>query len=318
MSTRVAVLGATGRMGRTVVRALAERAELRLVGALASSTSRLVGRDAGENAGVAALGVPIQSGRDAVLERADVAIDFSLPVAVGANVAACVEKRCPIVIGTTGLSEEAMNGLRAASSTLPLLYSPNMSIGVNLMFRIAELAAGILGDDYDAEILDIHHRNKIDAPSGTALRLGDAVARARGVDFRTHAVLTRQGAAGPREKGQIGFAVQRGGDNPGEHKLTFAGPGETLAVAHAASDRLCFARGALRAAQWLTTRPPGFYSMTDVFGLWPGPAPLFHHRCQRFSAAWSSGFEIHPTRRRDGARALAPGRIGVDRVGQRP
>jgi len=267
MSTRVAVLGATGRMGRTVVRALAERADLRLVGALASPTSSMVGRDAGENAGAPSLGVAIQSDRNAVLERADVAIDFSLPAAVAANVAACVERRCPMVVGTTGLSDEAMNGLRAASRTIPLLYSPNMSIGVNLMFRIAELAAGILGDDYDAEILDIHHRNKIDAPSGTALRLGEAVARARGVDFRSHAVLARQGAAGPRDKGQIGFSAQRGGDNPGEHSLTFAGPGETLTVSHAAGDRLCFARGALRAAQWLTTRPPGLYSMTDVFGL---------------------------------------------------
>lgn len=263
----VAVLGATGRMGRALIRALAERDDMRLCGALASPGSRSVGRDAAENAGLGSNGVLISAERRSVLEHADVAIDFSLPVAVAANVAACVKAHCAIVVGTTGLSPEARERLRKASATIPLLYSPNMSVGVNLMFRLAEIAAGALGEDYDVEILDLHHRNKVDAPSGTALRLGEAIAHARGVDFKKVAVTARQGATGPRARGQIGFAALRAGEHVGEHTVMFSGPGETLSVKHAASDRLAFARGALRAARWLHAQPPGMYAMNDVFGL---------------------------------------------------
>jgi 4-hydroxy-tetrahydrodipicolinate reductase len=266
-STRtLAVLGATGRMGRAVIRALAERSDLKLGGALASPGSRSVGRDAGEDAGLAPIGVAISADRGAVLDRADIAIDFSLPVAVAANVSACVERHCPVVVGSTGLNHETLERLRMASAAIPLLHSPNMSAGVNLMFRLAEVAAAALGDDYDVEILDLHHRNKIDAPSGTALRLGETVARTRRVDFKAVAVTAREGAVGPRTTGQIGFAVLRAGDHAGEHTLMFSGPGETLSITHSASDRLCFARGALRAARWLVDRPPGLYSMNDVFG----------------------------------------------------
>jgi 4-hydroxy-tetrahydrodipicolinate reductase len=253
-------------MGRAVIRAIAESEDLELCGALASLGSPSIGRDAGENAGLDPLGVQISAERRAALGRADLAIDFSLPVAVAANIAACVERRCPVVVGTTGLSHEALETLRSASAAIAVLHSPNMSVGVNLMFRLAEIIGGALGDDYDVEILDLHHRNKVDAPSGTALRIGETVARARGVDFRKVAVMGRQGATGPRERGQIGFAALRAGEHVGRHTLMFSGPGESLSVTHEASDRMSFARGALRAARWLRERPPGLYSMKDVFG----------------------------------------------------
>jgi 4-hydroxy-tetrahydrodipicolinate reductase len=262
MST-VAILGVTGRMGRALLHALGEQRELRLAGALASPASASLGQDVGELAGGRRLGVTVTSSVGEALAGAEVAIDFTVHAAVGDHVAACVKNKRALVIGTTGLPEAALAQLRAAAQGIPVLMSPNMSVGVNLLCRLAQIAARTLGEEFDAEIVEMHHRHKLDAPSGTALRIGESVAAARGTTLAQAAVSDRQGA---RRRGQIGFASLRGGDVVGEHTLLLAGNGESLALTHRATDRLTFARGALRAAQWLLRQPPGLYGMDDVIG----------------------------------------------------
>lgn len=253
-------------MGRALVHAMAESRELRLTGALASPASASLGRDVGELANGRAMGVGVTSSVDEALAQAEVAIDFTVHAAVGEHVAACVRHKRALVIGTTGLPEAAHQQLRTAAATIPVLMSPNMSIGVNLLCRLAELAAQTLGEEFDAEIVEMHHRHKLDAPSGTALRIGESVAKARGTTLKDAAVYERHSQHAARRRGQIGFASLRGGDNVGEHTLVLAGNGESLSLTHRATDRLTFARGALRAAQWLPRQPPGLYAMEDVIG----------------------------------------------------
>lgn len=263
----VAIFGVTGRMGRCLVRALRESADLVLTGALASAGSSTLGRDAGDVTEAGPIGVPITADRARALEGADVVVDFTLPSATIANLEAAAARGVPAVIGTTGLDAAQIEAVQAVSRRLPVLLAPNMSLGVNLMFSLVARAAAALGDAYDIEILEAHHRNKVDAPSGTALRIGEIAAGARGVTLADVGIRSRAGNTGPRPRGGIGFAVLRGGDIVGEHRILFAAAGETLEIGHRATDRMTFAHGALTAARWIVGRPPGLYGMADVLGL---------------------------------------------------
>jgi 4-hydroxy-tetrahydrodipicolinate reductase len=263
----VAILGVTGRMGRSLVRALRDSQDLELSGALASARSTALGRDAGDLAETGPVGVEVVADHEPALAGARVAIDFTLPDALGENLAACRRLGIPLVIGTTGLDDAAQGSIRVASHELPVLVAPNMSLGMNLLFSLVGKAAAALPPGYDIEIVEAHHRNKLDAPSGTALRLGEVAAGARGTTLHDSAVYARVGNTGARAEGAIGFAVVRGGDIVGDHRVYFAAPGEQVELAHRASDRMTFAYGALAAARWLVGRPPGLYGMADVLGL---------------------------------------------------
>ncbi|HSW32153.1 MAG TPA: 4-hydroxy-tetrahydrodipicolinate reductase [Steroidobacteraceae bacterium] len=263
----VAMFGASGRMGRTIVPLVAESSDLRLSGALVAAADPSIGHDAGVVAGVAPLAISITSDPERALDGAQVVIDFTLPAATPDHARRCLAHSVPMVIGTTGHDDLALGELRKVAERLPIVMAPNMSLGVNLLFKLAELAARALDAGYDAEIVEAHHRHKVDAPSGTALGLGRAVAQGRGTSLDAAAVYARQGATGPRPTGAIGFSVVRGGDIVGDHRVIFAGPGEQIELAHHAQDRSGFARGALVAARWVVGRPPGLYSMLDVLGL---------------------------------------------------
>jgi 4-hydroxy-tetrahydrodipicolinate reductase len=260
----VAILGATGRMGRALLAAIDEQQAVTLVGASASAGSRWLGHDVGVATGASERGVTVTADPSAAIQRAAVAIDFTLPGATAANLAACTARGCALVIGTTGHDDQARDQISRAATRIPILVAPNMSIGVNLLLQFVETAARQLDSDYDIEVFEAHHRNKKDAPSGTALALGAAAAAGRGVTLADVAARARHGATGVRRRGEIGFSVFRGGDIVGDHTVTFAGTGERIELTHRASDRLAFARGAVKAAQWLVGRPPALYSMRDV------------------------------------------------------
>jgi 4-hydroxy-tetrahydrodipicolinate reductase len=262
---RTVLIGATGRMGSQILRALPLFPALRLTGAVASSGSAAIGVDAGESAGAASVGVRIAPALAPLLHEADLAIDFSSANAAAANLAACVAARVPFLLGATGLPPELLGSLTKAAAAIPLLVAPNTSLAVNLLLELVAQAARALPRSYDIEILETHHRGKRDAPSGTALALGEAAAAARGASLEQVAVYARYGSTGLRAAGQIGFAVRRGGDVVGEHEVLFLGEGEQLSLQHAATDRAVFARGALQAGQWLATQPPGRYEMKDIF-----------------------------------------------------
>jgi 4-hydroxy-tetrahydrodipicolinate reductase len=264
---KIAVLGAAGRMGRAILRCIAETQDLQLVGAITEPHDALLGRDAGEPAGLPAFGVPLTDDHHQALHGAQVAIDFTLPAATEANVRACVENGTALVIGTTGLEERQLAALQQASNEIPIVYSRNMSVGVNVFMELVGRAAQALGDDYDVEILEAHHRHKVDAPSGTALEIGERIAAARGRKLSDLAVYARHGRTGPRVPGTIGFAVLRGGNIVGEHSVRFISGEEQVEFVHEAQDRATFARGAVRAARWAAGRAPGLYSMADVLGL---------------------------------------------------
>jgi 4-hydroxy-tetrahydrodipicolinate reductase len=263
----VAMLGATGRMGRTLVPLIAADPGLRLSGALAAADDPHLGQDAGVVAGVAHSGIGLTADAGQALAGAQVAVDFTLPAASVAHARACAGRGVALVIGTTGHDAADREEIARIATRLPVVMAPNMSVGVNLLLRLAELAARALDEDYDVEIFEAHHRHKVDAPSGTALGLGEAAARGRGTSLAEVAEYARHGATGPRRRGSIGFSVMRGGDIVGDHRVTFAGPGERIELAHVAHDRSGFARGALVAARWVHARPPGLYSMIDVLGL---------------------------------------------------
>jgi len=263
----VAMLGASGRMGRTIVPLIVASTDLRLSGALAAVGDAHVGIDAGVVSGTAPVAVSITSDAGRALEGAQVAIDFTLPAASLVHAQLCLARGIPLVIGTTGHDDAARAEIARAAGSIPVVMAPNMSLGVNLLFKLAELGARALGTDYDVEIFEAHHRHKVDAPSGTALGLGRAVASGRGTTLEEAAEYARHGATGPRRRGAIGFSVMRGGDIVGDHRVFFAGPGEQVELAHHAQDRSGFARGALVAARWVVGRPAGLYSMMDVLGL---------------------------------------------------
>lgn len=266
-SLQIAVFGVSGRMGRALLTAIDEAPGSVLAGATASATSRWLGKDASEAAGGAVRNVRIEADPAVALRDAQVAIDFTLPEATSMNVAACLAAKCPLVIGTTGHTEQVRAQIAAAAEQIPIVMAPNMSLGVNLLLKLVELTAAKLDADYDIEVFEAHHRHKKDAPSGTALALGAAAARGREVELSEVAEHSRHGNTGARERGSIGFSVFRGGDVVGDHTVTFAGIGERIELTHRASDRLAFARGAVRAARWLSNQAPGLYSMQDVLGL---------------------------------------------------
>jgi 4-hydroxy-tetrahydrodipicolinate reductase len=245
-------------MGVNILRQLPRFPALRLCGALASERSSALGEDASVHAGAASVGVRLSAVLPPLLREADLAIDFSSPRSAAANLAACVAARVPLLLGTTGLPRELQAPLAAAADSIALLVAPNTSPGLNLLLELVRTAAASLPRSYDIEILEAHHRDKADAPSGTALALGEAAALGRGV------ALDERGA-GVRTAGQIGFASVRGGDIVGEHQVMFLGDGERLVLQHGVSDRSVFARGALMAGQWLAGKGPGRYAMRDVF-----------------------------------------------------
>ena len=262
----IAVFGITGRMGQSLVRALREPAQaLRLSGALASASSARLGLDAaGEGAPT---GVSITADPEAAVAHASVALDFSTPERLGAHAAVCAARRVPLLVGATGFDAPTRTLLESAASRIPVLIAPNTSVGVGVLRQLAGLAAAALGEGVDAEISEVHHRMKRDSPSGTALSLGEAVAEARGTTLARVAVYDRHGGSDPREPGSIGFSSIRAGDIVGEHTVTFAWAGERVELTHRATDRMVFARGALRAAHWLIGRPAGLYGMRHVLGL---------------------------------------------------
>jgi len=264
MQNRIALVGVTGRMGRALVQAVKEDQPAQLSAAFVRSGSSLVGSDAGEVTGAGRLGVALSDQFDA--NQFDVLIDFTRPEATLAYMDACVLAGKPMVIGTTGFSAPELDAMKEAARHIPIVFAPNFSVGVNLLLGLVAQAASVL-HDYDIEIIEAHHRYKVDAPSGTALRLGQAAADALGRDLATCAVYGREGITGEREREQIGFATVRGGDVVGDHTVLFAGLGERVELTHKASSRLTFAQGAVRAAHWLQGRAAGLYDMQDVLGL---------------------------------------------------
>ena len=265
--TRLAITGAAGRMGRALIESALETSGVSIGAAIELPAVPAVGRDAGELIGRERLGVTIVSSLAEVLEHFDVLVDFTAPLATLANVQACRVAGKRMVIGTTGLSVDQTAAVRDAARDIAIVQAPNMSIGVNLCFKLTELAAQILGADSDIEIIEAHHSQKKDAPSGTALRLGEIVAGVLGGDLRDRAVYARDGQSGARKPGSIGFSSIRAGDIIGDHTVLFAAPGERVEIAHCATSRENFAAGALRAAQWLMGRERGLYDMQDVLGL---------------------------------------------------
>lgn len=266
MSMRVAISGVSGRMGRALLEAVDAETDCVLGAAIDRPGGALVGQDAGAAWG-AASGVRVTDEPAAALAGVHALIDFTRPEATFGYLDACVAVGVPLVIGTTGFDQAGKARIAAAAERIPVVFAPNMSVGVNLLMKLAEVAARVLQDGYDIEIIEAHHRHKVDAPSGTALGLGQAVARAIGRDLASCAVYGREGVTGERDPGTIGFATVRGGDIVGDHTLLFAGIGERVELTHKASSRATFARGALRAARWLQGRAPGLYDMRDVLDL---------------------------------------------------
>jgi 4-hydroxy-tetrahydrodipicolinate reductase len=267
---KVGVLGCAGRMGRTVLAEVLASDGLRLMGGVESGGHPALGQDLGLLAGGEPMGVAAVDDDRMVIREADVVIEFSTPEATLAHAALAAAHGTGHVIGTTGLSSEQTARLREAASDTAILLAPNTSQGVNLLLGLAERVARALDPEaFDIEIVEIHHRHKVDAPSGTALALGEAVARGRDVRLAEAAVRGRDGLTGPRKAGTIGFAALRGGDAVGDHTVIFAGAGERLELTHRASDRRIYARGAVRAAGWLHGKPPGLYGMADVLGIGP-------------------------------------------------
>jgi 4-hydroxy-tetrahydrodipicolinate reductase len=253
-------------MGKTLIETVANAEGCELGAAIERPDSSLIGADAGELAGLGKNGVSVVGDIKAVIDDFDVLIDFTAPAATVSNAAVCSQAGKQIVIGTTGCSEEEKAEIQAASNQTAVCMATNYSTGVNLCFKLAKEAAQILGDDYDVEIVEAHHRHKVDSPSGTALSLGEAVADGLGRDLKEVAIYGREGQVGARPKDEIGFATVRGGDVVGDHTVMFLADGERVEITHKASSRMSFARGAVRAANWLAAQPAGFYDMQDVLG----------------------------------------------------
>jgi len=264
---RVAVTGAGGRMGRALVEAICVSENLQLTVATEMPESNLLGADAGSLAGVGELGVRICDFLGAFAEDFDVVIDFTSPDATIAHLAVCEAHHKKMVIGTTGFNDEQKELLTSAGDVIALMVAPNMSIGVNLCLKLLQQAAVVMGDDVDIEIIEGHHRHKVDAPSGTALRMGEVVAEALGRDLDECAIYGRQGITEERDRKTIGFSTIRAGDIVGEHTVMFADIGERVEITHKASSRMTFAKGAARAANWIMQHNTGVYDMQDVLNL---------------------------------------------------
>jgi 4-hydroxy-tetrahydrodipicolinate reductase len=267
MPTRMIVCGAAGRMGRTLIGLIAQSDAAALTGAVEAIGHPAVGKDAGEIAGAGHLGVPIRDDFAAALSPDTVALDFTTAAAALDHLRAAVEQRSPIVIGATGFNAQQQAEIDRLAPQTRCLIAPNMSVGITVLQRLVREAAVALGGDFDPEVVEMHHRMKVDAPSGTALALGRTVAEATGRSFTGDAVYGRHGMVGQRPPKEIGILALRGGDVVGDHTVVFAGLGERLELTHRAQSRECLARGAIRAALWLAQQPAGRYGMADVLGL---------------------------------------------------
>jgi len=262
---KIAIAGAAGRMGRHLVQACAESKNMTLKQAIERSDNSLLGSDAGTVAGIEVQNVLITDALDA--EKFDVLIDFTHPDVTANHVDFCLRHNRKMVIGTTGCDQNLEQKMREAAESIAIMYAPNMSVGVNLCFQLLKIAATVLGDTVDIEIIEAHHRHKVDAPSGTALKMGQVIAESLGRDLDSCAVYGREGQIGPRKRQTIGFETIRAGDIVGEHTVLFAGEGERIEITHKASSRMTFANGAIRASHWISQKDRGLYSMQDVLGL---------------------------------------------------
>jgi 4-hydroxy-tetrahydrodipicolinate reductase len=262
---KLAIAGSSGRMGRALIEAVLRAPDLKLAAALEQKGNPAVGKDAGELVG-SSCGVKIGDDVAKAIAGCDALIDFTRPEGAVTHLAACSKQGIKMVIGTTGFSEAQKQEIAGAAHKIAIVMSPNFSIGVNVVFRLLNIAAGALAKGYDVEIVDAHHRHKVDAPSGTALRMGEVVAQALGRDLKKHAVYGREGVTGEREDETIGFATVRGGDLIGDHTAMFIGAGERLEISHRATSRVNFAVGALRAARFLASKKSGLFDMADVLG----------------------------------------------------
>jgi 4-hydroxy-tetrahydrodipicolinate reductase len=266
--TKIGIVGCAGRMGQMLVAEVLAGDGLVLAGGTERAGSASVGRDLGDVMGRGALGLTVGDDARALFAASDVVIDFTAPSAVAIHAQLAGEMGVAYVVGTTGLDANQEAVLRKAATATPVVWAPNMSVGVNLLLSLVEQVAGLLDPaGYDIEILEMHHRHKVDAPSGTALGLGQAAARGRGVALDSVWQKTRDGQTGPRKTGDIGFATLRGGDVVGDHTVIFAAEGERIEISHKASSRQIFAKGAIRAARWAQGRSPGLYAMKDVLGI---------------------------------------------------
>lgn len=269
---RLAVFGATGRMGTAVIRLIAASSDCTLTGAAAEPGHAQLGQDAGTVAGVRRLDVAIGASPEEAVRNCDVAIDFSAAAATSSHLAACTAHRCALVLGTTGLRDVDFEQLERSAGSIPLVYGRNMSVGVLVFTELARRAARLLGPEADIEITESHHRHKVDAPSGTALQIGEVIAAELGARLDDVAVFDRFSTRAPRRQGSIGFSSVRAGAIVGDHEVLFALDEEIITLQHRALERTTFARGALRAARWVVGRPPGRYAMEDVLGLERAPA----------------------------------------------
>ncbi len=266
--TRIAITGAAGRMGKTLIEAVALNEQAELTAAIERPDSSLIGSDSGELAGLGKNGVAVVADINDVINDFDVLIDFTAPVATVSNAQACQAASKKMVIGTTGFNDQQQQDFDSFIQGIAVCKATNFSTGVNLCFKLSALAAEILGgEDYDIEIYEAHHRHKVDAPSGTALSLGEAVAKPLGRNLKDCAIYGREGQTGARDRNTIGFATARGGDVVGDHTVSFMADGERVEITHKASSRMSFARGAVRAAVWLQSQQAGLYDMQDVLGL---------------------------------------------------
>ena len=264
---KVGIIGAAGRMGRILIEATLANPDTTLAAAVDVPGSSLIGADAGELVGQEASGVRLADDLNKVVRDADVFIDFTVPEATARNVEICRAAGTKLVIGTTGLDENQKAALRTASEEIAICFAPNCSIGVNLCFKLLETAARVMAEEADIEVIEAHHRHKIDAPSGTALRMGEVVAQTLGRDLNECAVYGREGRTGERDRQTIGFETIRAGDIVGDHTVMFAADGERVEITHKASSRMAFGRGAVRAAAWLASHDKGLFDMQDVLGL---------------------------------------------------
>ena len=264
-AVNVAIAGASGRMGRTLIEAVLRASDMRVAAALEQSGNTYIGKDAGEFAGEPC-GVTISDRVEAALKGCDVMIDFTRPAGTLAHVAACRKLGVKLVIGTTGFDEAQKKTIAAAAREIAIVMAPNFSVGVNVTFRLIELAAKTLNEGYDVEIVEVHHRHKVDAPSGTALRMGEVAAHALGRDLTKTAIYGREGVTGERKNETIAFSSVRGGDAVGDHTVMFLGAGERIEITHRAQSRVTYAQGALQSARFLGSRMTGLYDMQDVLG----------------------------------------------------
>ena len=265
--TRIAIAGAAGRMGRALIEATCQAEGMELAAAIEQPGNTLIGADAGEMAGVGKLGVVLADSIKKVVQDFDVLIDFTAPAATMYNLEVCRASGKHIVIGTTGLDDDQKVAVADAGKDIGVVFAPNMSVGVNLCLKLLQTAARVLGDTVDIEVIEAHHRHKVDAPSGTALRMGEVVAETLGRDLKDCAVYGREGHTGPRDRKTIGFETIRAGDIVGDHTVLFAADGERVEITHKASSRMTFANGAVRAAGWVTEKGKGQYDMMDVLEL---------------------------------------------------